>query len=141
MKDDYTPKIIENRDSSVYATFVIQLKKCATCQTPMLPKISRDIFPKWQRVDALAQIERAGWQAESTSLDKRGNPICGRCATLGKASFVCAMCHQERSSDQVQLSFGDPAEHLCKTCYATKPAQEWDQRIEALEEAHRYDFE
>jgi len=59
----------------------------------------------------------------------------------GKASFVCTLCNERRTSDQVQERFGDPPEFLCKICYSSVSALKWDQKNKELNEAHRYDFE
>lgn len=75
----------------------------------------------------------------STQVD--GDPICKECEAAGKADFLCALCEKRYPSSEVKESIGWPAEFLCKNCYETKPAKIWDEKVDELQEDHRYDFD
>ena len=59
----------------------------------------------------------------------------------GKADFLCALCNERKSTDKIQESIGDAPEFLCKDCYDTVSAKIWDDKLDELQEAHRYDYE
>lgn len=67
-------------------------------------------------------------------------PICIECEQAGKSDFLCALCKERKRSNKKQESFGDPSEFLCTDCYETKPAKIWDEKVDELVEAHRYDY-
>ena len=84
------------------------------------------------------QLLRAGIRMPSRAQDKDDRTVCTECAP--SVTFTCFGCKTERAADQIKESCGDPAEHLCKTCYSTVPASKWDELMEKLEDAHRHDY-
>lgn len=88
-----------------------------------------------------AQLARASIMLRSTALDADGNTLCLECAKQGKATFVCALCKQVRTSDEQQFHVGDPQECLCRICYETVPAKTWDTKVEQLHTDHIYDYD
>jgi len=136
--ENYTPKIHEN---GRYVEMLIETKKCKCCEKIMVAKLGYySIFPKYMRINQEAQMKAAGF-VYSTSILVDDEPICLECEQSGKADFLCAMCDERKTTDKKQESFGDPAEFLCKDCYETKPAKVWDEKVDELQDAHRYDFE
>jgi hypothetical protein len=144
MADEFIPKM-ETRYGFHYGRMIVAVELCHTCKKPMVARpqlvsYEHGLFPKHIDENFDAQLKRAGWVEKSHS--KVDNSwICEECASQGKASFVCALCNERRTSDQVEERFGDPPEFLCKTCYSSVSALKWDQKTEELNEAHRYDFE
>ena len=135
--ENYTPKIHEN---GRYVEMLIEAKKCKCCEKIMVTKLGyHSIFPKYMRINQEAQMKAAEF-VYSTSTLVDDEPICLECEQAGKADFLCAMCDERKTTDKKQESFGDPAEFLCKDCYETKPAKVWDEKVDELQDAHRYDF-
>ena len=66
---------------------------------------------------------------------------CTECVEGGKAEFKCFHCKEIKNSGLIQESIGasDCADHICKDCYETLTAKEWDSIIEEMEEDHKYD--
>ena len=137
--ENYVPKIVENTHV-VYLEMVVEATKCHLCKKIMLPKTNRGVFPNYIHMNQEAQMKAAGL-VYSTNTLVDNEPICLECEQGGKADFLCAMCEERKISDKKQKQFGDPAEFLCKDCYETKPAKVWDEKVDELQEAHRYDFE
>jgi len=136
--ENYTPKVHEN---GRYVEMLIEAKKCECCEKIMVAKLSYySIFPKYVRINQEAQMKAADF-VYSTSTLVDDEPICLECEQAGKADFLCAMCDERKTTDKKEKSFGDPAEFLCKDCYETKPAKVWDEKVDELQDAHRYDFE
>lgn len=133
---EYTPKVIEKN----YVEMLIEGKKCKTCDRLMLPNIKSGLFPNYLRINQDAQMKLAGMvYISSTQVD--GKTICKECEAAGKADFLCALCNIRYPSSEVKESIGLPAEFLCKNCYETKPAKIWEEKLDALQDDHRYDFE
>lgn len=137
--ENYTPKILENRQKSNLIEMCVEAYKCDYCGKMMLPKLLA-IFPKYIRLNQKAQMENAGivyFYTETGDSEK----ICEICRDNGKIDFVCELCNQRKDSSKIQKSIGSPADYLCKDCYENKSAKEWEEIEEQLYERHRYDFE
>lgn len=139
--DNYTPEIIGNE----YATFLVKLERCPLCNCLMIaePKqqhFRKSTFPVYCKLSFETQAKRANLHFVSNIIVD-DEYICIECADEGKADFLCSLCKNRKSTDKEKESFGDPPEYLCKDCYSTVPAKEWDKKCEMLEESHRWDFE
>jgi len=121
-------------------TFELRVEKCPSCGKPMMDKCKYGIFPFYTGNNQEAQMKEKGVVFRSTAT--MGNdPICVECKDADKASFKCALCKEMKPSSKEEESFGDPAEYLCKDCYATVPAKVWDDKAEKLRHDHQYDWE
>lgn len=132
--DSYIPDVIEDR----YARFLLALEKCPSCHKYMIvrPHRARNTFPRYHKLTFEAQVKAAEFVITSDSqVDDKY--ICEDCAGAGKASFICALCKQRKSSDKIQERIGDPPEFLCADCYETVPAKEWESIWNQLERSHR----
>ena len=105
------------------------------------PRNGRNPFSNAETMTYEAQVKRADWVIESNAETRQGEPVCIGCRDAGLMTFDCALCKTERPTTEIQKSFGFPAEHLCTPCFTSVPAERWHAKTEALEEAHRYDFE
>ncbi len=134
----YTPQIIEGG----YALMLIQVAACPICKKIMvyIPKDSYALFPAYCKIQAKAQIERAGWIYMSTIKQDDKN-ICVECVKAGKVTFFCSICEERKPTSKIQESIGWPPEYMCTDCYETKSAKEWQKHYNALEKDHRYDYE
>lgn len=139
---DFTPEIFTVGHITL-ATMLVELEKCPICATMMVARPLRRAspFPVWFVVDFDAQIKGAGWGIISRVRDETGHPICEDCRRDGKAQFKCALCKMVREAREVYKSYGDPAEHLCRTCYTTATVEKWDIADRELQATHRYDFD
>jgi len=146
----FTPEIIgvakdANGKTITLATMIVYLRPCQTCAKPMIISPSgrgkSGPFPSFPYdLHFNHQAERAGWVYQSDAeVDER--PICHECKAAGRASFVCAMCKETRPMAQEEECFGDPAERLCTVCFETVTAKTWAEKVRALNEDHRWDFE
>ena len=119
---------------------VCEFQPCASCGRLMVPRLdpfrNTRLFPCWHELTLEQQAKRGGLATCSDAL-KDGEKICEDCKATGKSTFVCALCKQERPCDQIREHFGDPPDYLCKPCYQTVPAKDWDAEVESLEQAHR----
>jgi len=143
--DDFIPKVVGAIDEDhVYVAMAVRVKRCATCRRPMIPAADR--MPLYsaglQHMTPEQQAKRAGWP-ELTKYAENidGRHICDECAEKGHAQFKCALCNEDRSSKDIKARFGTRAEYLCKPCYATVPAAEWEAKSDELAQKHRYDFD
>lgn len=142
---EFVPQIVsEGEHQAIYGLMLVSVKRCPLCKEIMIEPPCKDYyqgpFPRWIECSFESQIKRAGWVIKS-GVEAAEEAICATCAASGKAYFLCDLCGEKRSTDEVQVSIGDPPVYLCKQCYKTIPAQEWDDKEEHLREEHRYDFE
>jgi len=121
-------------------TFELRVECCPFCGRPMMDKCGYGIFPFYMGNNQESQMKERGvvFRSSATINNKH---ICVECKKAGKASFKCALCKEMKSSSKEEESFGDPTEYLCKDCYATVPAKEWDEKVERLRKDHQYDWE
>ena len=98
------------------------------------------LFPMYIKIDQKAQMKEAGLVYQ-TSIFVDDEPICEECEKLGKADFECAICEKRHTTDKIEESIGYPPEFLCKNCYETVSAKEWNEKYDELLKDHRYDFE
>jgi hypothetical protein len=105
--------------------------------------IARDnyqrLFPIWNELNQDAQMKRADLVYLSTT-KVNNKAICLDCVDAGKATFQCALCHQTYPTSGIQQIFGDPPDYLCKPCYGTVTAKEWEKKVNELDKEHEYDF-
>lgn len=136
-KDDLKPLIID--DSHI--KMIVRAEKCSICEKLMVEKGNYGVFPSCFEETQEAQIklnERIVFKSKSETNDGK---ICIECHDAGKASFKCELCGEVRPTNEIEVSFGDPAEHLCKICYGEVSAKDWDKKVEELENEHQYDFQ
>ena len=146
--EPYTP-ILHRSKGQRLALIAVGTTACPVCEKVMLdcPADSlKRCGSNWGAVydggnTIEAQCRRADFVLVSRSVGKDGERICQECSSAGRNTFVCAHCKQEKPTSVIHESFGDPAEHLCTECYTTTPAAQWDSIVDALNNAHRYDFE
>lgn len=123
-----------------YATFLVQIEECWTCKNNMVKEPSgQHPFPLHYRFSFDQQRRRAAFTYRS-NIKVDNEYICIECEEAGKATFKCALCKERHDSDEKHTSIGDWPEFLCIPCYETVPARVWEDKIEELEEEHRYDF-
>jgi hypothetical protein len=137
----FTPKKI----SSKIATFGVEVRRCSKCNKDMVSDscpsfgFETSTFPTWNQNDFKAQAARGGFVIMS-NIKVDDNYICTTCEENGLADFLCAMCKERKPTTKQQESFGDPQEYLCSDCYGKVPAKKWDEKVDDLLKAHRYDF-
>ena len=130
--------------SQEYGRMVVSTARCWTCKRVMVDRPRRDSYPHYTFPSSMdinfdAQLKMAGWVAQSDQKAAGEWAICEECAASGKASFECALCGQTRTSDRKEERIGDPPEFLCRDCYETVPAKEWDDKVQQLQREHQYD--
>lgn len=119
--------------------FKIKYNICPSCGCKMMLKAKPGIFPQYFKEDQHSQCRKHG--IEFTSKSKIDDDyICETCEKAGKAKFRCSLCGEIRESDKIQITIGDPAEYLCKKCYETVSAKNWEEKNDELEKKHRYDY-
>lgn len=131
---EYTPKTVLER-GRIYGQVLIELEKCGYCEQYMAN------LSNWNFATSLSildQLKNAGWEIKSAAV-RSGRSLCVTCKNQGRALFTCYGCHEQRKSDLIQYTEGDPPDHLCKVCYETISAKAWDLLLDALRERHRFD--
>lgn len=118
-----------------WGLFALPLERCGFCRKQMLSPMKG--FHLSSTMNQEAQMRAAGlvYRGDSnvTSFD-----VCEECVAAGKVAFNCIFCGEYRKSDLYHDSeYGEP---ICKICYESLTAKEWDEKMEALHEAHRYDY-
>lgn len=135
---DYVPE----HHKGDYWKVVIVLKTCPLCSKKMAQKIDQQApFSLYSRMTLKTQLERIGAVGMSRALHMDSQHICVECEKKGSAEFECQLCNIVRKTSEIQQSFGLPAEHLCKTCYETVAAKDWETKVDELEDDHQYDFD
>jgi len=141
MKKSYTAQV----DDDGFALVRLKLRKCATCGKRMASMGVHYDEPPWLVDRVSSQLNRAGVVEMSGDYVQSENDgparICVECSNAGRGVAVCYICKERRQQDEMKDSYGDPPEHLCKPCFATVPAKEWEAAVDHLSETHRYDFD
>lgn len=138
----FTPQIIDDNE---YALFAVELSRCCQCKALMVRdnKTTRNSnpFPRSIWDDYHSQAKRAGLRI-SSEVTINDEPICGDCKKNGAVTFTCYICRKEMPTNFIQLSIGYlPADYLCKACYESVSAREWEETVDKLEENHKYDYD
>jgi len=133
--EDFTPSFVTGSDYLAY--FVEAVRPCAACNTFMY-----DGFPKYNKMTLEKQLERAGWRRKSgvTSGIHNNGDLCQACADAGIAKFKCELCGESRPYSEEKERVGDPPDFLCKACFETVTAKEWDDKVNELELSHQWDY-
>lgn len=119
----------------------VYTERCPICGRTMMYKSKGRVFSQFGDSDIQKRLISEQGVVFISSSKKDDEFICEVCESEGKASFTCALCEKTFHTDNIQQSFGDPAEYLCKVCYTTIPANVWEKKVDDLEKAHRWDFE
>lgn len=125
-----------------YAVMYIPVNRCKECSSLMvLREKAPYIFSKHITMTQLAQVKRLGLKFQHNDSILKEDLVCTECFSAGAVTFRCSLCDQIKTTDKIQESVGYlPSEYLCKDCYATTPAIEWENKLEELHESHKYDY-
>jgi hypothetical protein len=134
--EQFTPFFVPGNKH--YAYFMESVSYCAACKSPMISAHKPERI--YNQRSLAAQLKRAGWKHESGVISSaHGGELCHECAAKGLASFKCELCGEVRDNTLIQFQHGDPPDYLCKVCYETVTAQEWEKAEEKIWEAHQWD--
>lgn len=137
--DDYIPKRV-GPDCYLIKIKVLVCRKCGVALLPStFPEDAYWGFPHLQPT-IVSQLKRAGVHLQSAVGTVEGGPICSKCVEENPI-YKCYLCGERRKKDELQVSYGYPADHLCKYCYDTVSAKLWDATVKDLEEDHRHDWD
>jgi hypothetical protein len=120
-----------------------ECKYCPICKKKMLPRILSKYYNESPFPLGFyeSQLKSVGIVLRS-DMKLNDNYICIECSESGKAAFDCYLCKGRKSSEKKQESFGiDPTDYLCKDCYNSVPAAQWDKICGELHKDHQYDYE
>jgi hypothetical protein len=139
--ENYTPQIIVKGGNRVYIQMLLEGEKCHICKKVMIKKSNfyGGIFPKFCAINQEAQAKRSDLvYFSNTKVDDKY--ICNECESSGKATFICTLCDEHLPTSKIKLGIGtDDIDYLCTDCFSTVPAKIWHEKIEELEEDHRFD--
>lgn len=137
INENFIPKYDDKSHSAIFA---LKCNPCGCCNKPMIPDIDSRLFPTWIKINQNSQLERSEINVASKS-NKDNKQICKVCEAEGRSSFICSLCNMNRKSDLKEFTVGDPESCLCKVCYDTVTAKEWENKKEELFQKHRYDYD
>lgn len=135
--ESYVPEIIES-NKTLYAKMFIQLETCSCCKKPMMKEAPYGVFPNWLKLNQKEQAIKADIQIFHSTIGY--DKICKKCVEDGIVTFECHLCNTKKPLNKIQKEIGSPSDYLCSDCYETIPAKMWDEKIEEMEENHKYDF-
>ena len=136
-----TPHKVKGSD---FVIFYAKSKQCSKCDRTMIAKVKecygKEFFHGYHDYSQDAQMKRAGlvYLGKAKVDDEY---ICEICEKEGKADFICSICEKRHDTCEIKEQIGDPAEFMCKSCYETVPAKEWDDKLSELQDEHRWDFD
>ena len=55
--------------------------------------------------------------------------------------YSCSLCGIDYLESEIEEKVGYPPEYICKHCYETVPAKEYDEHTSKLHNEHRWDYE
>ena len=118
---------------------------CPICNKQMMPKATRfisspNLFTTRLEDTQQTQMKKLGIVFMYENLIEN-ICYCVNCIKEGKAIFHCSLCENDKTSNKIQFSVGDPPEYLCHDCYITVTANIWENKIKELEEEHMWDWE
>lgn len=110
-----TPEIVydarwNDNTGYVIASLPFKFEACKSCGLPMVRGPLASVF------------SGEGFVYYSIHSAKFGGNICGDCER--KYGLTCQICQREITRDDIQWENEDC--HLCKDCYATVPAGQWE---------------
>lgn len=122
--------------SLTVGVIAVPLRPCGRCKTNML------MVPSTSLTGAVVptineQLKRAHWTWPSAVHDENRQLLCIACEQY--AAFVCALCNEKRT--RRFRAIGHPPAVVCSECYEATPAKAFAERIEALEDEHRHDYD
>jgi hypothetical protein len=105
--------------------------------------VVKQLFPDYYLEKFEAQLEKIPLRFSSAVADPNSDgTVCEECAKEGKLTFTCHICQKVQPATEIHESYGCySADHVCKTCFRTVPAEKWLATIDSLEGKHRYDYE
>ena len=120
--------------------FRVRTERCGQCEKQMIckPESSNRTFPDYYKDNLEAQAKRA-WLVINSANEFNGRFICECCVKSGSVNFTCELCHETKKTNEIEESFGASEHHLCKKCYETVPAKYWDEKVEELNDDHKWD--
>jgi hypothetical protein len=134
----FTPKIIDKEGG--YGILMVRLRKCKYCGGWMFDEENSYPSPCYENgIDK--QLERAGWKKQGyVGMQTLDVQICEECVGKDAKTFLCAICGKQKKSSEIEECIGYSAEYLCKDCFSSISAKEWDEKVEELEEKHKWDY-
>lgn len=138
--EHYKPKILEDRGSRAYVSFLLEIDHCPICNRLMMPYQKGDggDFPVYFKISQEVQMAALGIVATGRHIPGRDGRACSVCTSEGKITFRCVLCEETRTSDQLQGEYHE--EPLCNICYATRSAKEWEEKLEDISKRHQWDY-
>lgn len=121
-----------------WGLFALPVSRCSFCKTYTLPKIKGFYENGSSAMSQAEQMKAAGMRYRGSNFIT-SDIVCEQCVADGKIHFKCAFCEETRNSELYHdAEYGDP---ICKICYETLTAKEWDEKMKELHEIHRYDYQ
>ena len=130
-----------------YDKFYLKITECPNCKRKMIDADYNALysaFPFWEKMNFEAQRLRKGFAIRSNqSFDD--DKMCGShywCIDCkDKIEFKCFNCKEMRLKKDMEYRYGDPPDFLCKFCYETVSAKDWNELIKAIEDNHRWEYD
>lgn len=118
----------------VTATYHIELLVCPSCRNWMLdPDLSDEIH--FLSYEGQADIRRSSNYGRI-----EGKAVCVQCRDANwQVNFTCDHCDLTQPRSEVQFEYKrNGTGYLCKRCYNTLTAAEWDEAVADLKQSHSW---
>jgi len=67
--------------------------------------------------------------------------ISGEIERMQNLLYPCSLCEVDYPESELEDQIGCPPEYVCKHCYETISAKEYDEHVGKLRDKHRLDYE
>lgn len=116
----------DEKTGFAYYAFSVKAVQCPRCGTLMVEDVNT--------LDSWRQLERVGLRRTGIGLVE-GKVICLQCeAQYYRELFTCDLCLNHYSKTEIQWQMHKNGHvYLCKTCFGTVNAKEWQNAVEQLQ--------
>ena len=125
-----------------YENFELKVIICPKCNKKMIDaeywKLF-SVFPIYHKKALKIQLSKRNMVVRSEIKNNDYAYVCKTC--IGLAEFKCYSCKEQRLIKNKKYTHGDPPDHLCKECFNTKTAKEWEDLEDEIVEKHQWDYE
>lgn len=125
-----------------FEEFKLKVIVCPKCDKKMIDAEYWNLyssFPVYHKQALQSQISRKDMVIRSEIKHNDYAYVCKTC--VGLAEFKCYSCKQQDVVKNIKYRNGDPPDYLCKKCFKSKTAEEWENLKYEIQELHQWDYD